>query len=219
MAKSFKKKIFFGFGFVVVLALGAAGALGFYLTKPIDVEFVQDPNAVEAQEANRKLKLLTEAQSARKQGFVRFSEVEINSFLDGKYRSGSSAEDPLQLVKAGVLLAKDHFTFVTWHRTPVFGFEVPFVWQRVVRPTKGTNGWSFTVQSMKVGAVTIPEGHWPRIERIFGATDNLFEERMTWLKSLPMVSLAYNDDSKLPEVRLYTYLPEENSKVNETASR
>jgi hypothetical protein len=57
------------------------------------------------------------------------------------------------------------------------------------------------------------------VEKFFGATDTIFEERMAWLKSLPLVTLAHNEESKLPEVRLYTYLPEEKSKGNETASR
>lgn len=219
MAKGYKKKIFFGFGFIVVLTVGAVGALGYYLTRPLEVEFAQDPNTVEAQEANRKLKLLTEAQSTRKQGFVRFSEVEINSFLDGKYHGSATGEGPLELVKAGVLLGEEQVTFITWHRAPVVGFELPFVWQRVVRPTKTKEGWSFTLESMRIGALNIPEGHWPRVEQYFGTTDMLFAERMEWLKSLPMVMLAYNEDSKLPEVRLYTYLPEEKSKATETASR
>jgi hypothetical protein len=219
VARNYKKKIFFGFAFLAVLTLGAAGALGFYLTRPLDVDFAQDPNTVEAQEADRKLKLLTEAQSARKQGFVRFSEVEINSFLDGKYRSGSSTGGPLELVKAGVLLDEGRFSFVTWHRAQVFGLELPFVWQRVVRPSREADGWSFTLESMRIGALNIPEGHWPRVEKFFGATDTIFEERMAWLKSLPLVTLAHNEESKLPEVRLYTYLPEEKSKGNETASR
>lgn len=218
MAQSYKKKIFFGLGLVVVLTVAATGALGFYLTKPVEVEFVQNPNTVEAQEADRKLKLLTEAQTGRKQGFVRFSEVEINSFLDGKYHSGNSTSGPIRLVKAGVLLDHDRFTFVTWHRAAIFGFEVPFVWQRVVRPAKESNGWKFNLESMRVGALNIPEGHWARIEKVFGGTDTLFEERLAWLKSLPLVKLAYNDESKSPEVRLYTYLPEEKSMPNETAS-
>jgi hypothetical protein len=218
VARNYKKKIFIGCAVVVALTVAAVGVLGYYATRPLEVDFVQDPNEVEAQEANRKLKLLTEAQSERKQGFVRFSEVEINSFLEGKYQSGDSTSGPIQLVKAGVLLDEGQFTFVTWHRAVVYGYEVPFVWQRTVRPVKGTNGWNFAMESMRVGAMSIPAGHWPRVERVFGTTDTLFEERMAWLKSLPMVTLANNEQSKSPEVRLYTYLPEEKSMANETAA-
>jgi hypothetical protein len=203
---------------MAVLAVGAVGAAGYFLTRPLAVAFAAPPNAVEAQEADRKLRLLTEAQSERKQGFVRFSEVEINSFLDGKYRSANATNAPVRLVKAGVLLDEGQITVVTWHQAPVFGYNLPFVWQRVVTPVRQTNGWSFAVRSMRVGDVEIPEGHWPRVEQFLGATDALFQERREWLKTLPMVTLARNEESDSPEVRLYTYLPKEKSIGNETAS-
>jgi hypothetical protein len=88
----------------------------------------------------------------------------------------------------------------------------------VVTPVRQTNGWSFAVRSMKVGEVGIPRDHWPRVEQFLGATDALFQERREWLKTLPMVTLAKNEESDSPEVRLYTYLPKEKSIVNETAS-
>jgi hypothetical protein len=215
-----KKKIFVGAALLFVLGAGAVGAAGYYLTRPLDVAFTQDPNTVEAQEADRKLRLLTEAQSERKQGFVRFSEVEINSFLEGKYQVGSpsAGESPVELLKAGVLLDDGQITFVTWHRMPLMGFEVPLVWQRVITPQSTTNGWNFAVRSMRVGAVQVPAEHWERVEKLLGATDTIFEERKAWLKSLPMVTLAKNEQSESPEVRLYTYLPEENIKANETVT-
>ena len=211
------KKLFLTFALLTLLVCGGVGAAGYYLTRPLSVEFAQAPNVVEAEEANRKLKLLSQAQSSRKQGFVRFNEVEINSFLDGKYH-GAATNAPVRLLKAGLMLGEGNLTFVTWHQANVYGLDLPFVWQRVIAPQRTTNGWSFTVQSMKVGDVEIPEGHWPTVEKVLGATDSLFAERKEWLKSLPLVTLASNEESKTPEVRLYTYLPEEKSKVNETVT-
>ena len=205
-------------GLFLATVVAAAGAAGYFLTRPFSIEFAQNPNVVEAHEANRKLKLLNDAQSARRQGFVRFSELEINSFLEGNYHSGNATNAPIRLVKAGVILAEKSFTFVTWHELPVFGFNLPLVWQRVVTPVKETNGWSFTLESMRVGEVQIPEGYWAEVKQYLGATDALFEERKAWLKTLPLVSVAHNEQSKSPEVRLYTYLPQENSKANESAS-
>jgi hypothetical protein len=215
--KGILKKLVVALGVTIVLALVAVGAAGYFLTRPLTVDFAERPNSVEAQEANRKLKLLNQAQTSGKQGFVRFSEVEINSFLDGKYK-GAATNTPLQLVKAGVILGEGKMTFVTWHNATVFGYNLPFVWQRVVKPIKTTNSWNFEVASMRVGQVEIPEGHWASVEKILGATDSLFEERKGWLKSLPMVTLAKNEQSETPEVRLYTYLPKENSIVHETTS-
>ena len=215
--KGILKKLFIALAVTIVLALVAVGAAGYYLTRPLALDFEQQPNAYEADEANRKLKLLNQAQSSGKQGFVRFSEVEINSFLNGKYK-GAATNTPLQLVKAGVILGEGKITFVTWHNATAFGYNLPFVWQRVVKPIKTTNSWNFEVASMRVGDVEIPEGHWEKIEKVLGATDSLFDERKDWLKSLPMVTLAKNEQSETPEVRLYTYLPKENSIVHETTS-
>jgi hypothetical protein len=215
--KAILKKLLVALAVTIVLALVAVGAAGYFLTRPLAVDFAERPNSVEAQEANRKLKLINQAQTSGKQGFVRFSEVEINSFLDGKYK-GAATNAPLQLVKAGVFLGEGKITFVTWHNATVFGYNLPFVWQRVVKPVKTTNSWNFEVASMRVGQVEIPEGHWAKIEKILGATDSLFDERKGWLKSLPMVTLAKNEQSESPEVRLYTYLPKENSIVHETTS-
>ena len=211
------KKIFFAFAFCVALVVAAVGAAGYYLTRPLPAGFAARPNAVEAQEANRKLKLLNEAQSSRKQGFVRFSEVEINSFLD-KYNSSHSTNGPVQLLKAGLFLGDKEVNFVTWHSVDVFGYKVPFVWQRVLTPIKQKDGWNFAVRTMKVGAVEIPEGHWPRVEQLLGATDALFAERKEWLKTVPMVQLELNEQSETPEVRLYTYLPKENRIEHEAVS-
>ena len=221
MALPGKKKVFGFFVFLLLLAVGAVGAASYFLTRPLDVGFSQHPNSVEADEANRKLKLLNEAQSERKLGFVRFSEVEINSFLDGTYQSTGSSTNasPIRLVKAGVLLDDGRVTVVTWHSVPLFGSEVPVVWQRVIAPQSTTNGWNFAVRSMRVGQVQIPEAQWSRVQEVLGTTDSIFEERKNWLKSLPMVTLARSADTELPEVRLYTYLPQEKSKGNETITK
>ena len=218
MATGLKKKILGGCGFVALTVIAAIGAAGYFLTRPLPVEFARSPNVVEAHEADRKLKLLNQAQSAQKQGFVRFSEVEINSFLDAKYNNGDATNGPIRLVKAAVLLGEQNFTFITWYQAPIFGLKLPFVWQRVITPVKDTNGWNYVLESMRVGEVNIPQPQWARVEKLLGVTDSLFEERKTWLRSLPMIQLANNEQSKSPEVRLYTYLPEENSKANETAS-
>jgi hypothetical protein len=215
------KKLFFAFvacvAMVLLLVVVAVGAAGYYLTRPLPANFATHPNAAEAHEANRKLKLLNEAQSSRKQGFVRFSEVEINSFLD-KYNSSNSTNGPVQLVKAGVFLGDREVNFVTWHSLEAFGYKVPFVWQRVLTPIKQKEGWSFAVRSMKVGAVEIPAGNWAKVEEVLGTTDALFAERKEWLKTVPMVQLAQNELSETPEVRLYTYLPKENSIQHEAVS-
>ena len=221
MALSLKKKLIWGSVALSVAIIGTVGTAVYLLTRPLDLEFAQEPNAVEAHEATRKLKLLSDAQTTQKKGFVRFSEVEINSFLDGRYNAAPQTQTNslVKLVKSGVLLGADHATFVTWHHVPIFGFELPLVWQRVVSTSKSTNGWNFELESMRVGQLDIPEQYWSRVEGLLGATDSLFEERRAWLESIPLVTIAHNEISKSPEFRLYTYVPSEKLKAETPSER
>ncbi len=216
-----KKRLLVGSLVLLIAVAGAAGTALYMITRPLEVEFAQQPNAVEEHEANRKLKLLNDAQTSQKRGFVRFSEVEINSFLEGRYNSAgeSCTNSPIKLVRSGVLLGADNVTFVTWHQAPLFGLNLPIVWQRVVSPVKDTNGWSFTLESMRVGSLEIPSGYWKRIHSILGLGDTLFDERITWLKSLPLVTIGQNELSKSPEFRLYTYVPTEKAKSDNPSER
>ena len=219
--QKFKKRVLWGGGAILALILGAAGTAGYMVTRPLDVDFAQQPNAVEAHEANRKLKLLNDAQTTQKHGFFRFSEVEINSFLDGRYNASTEAQtnSPVKLVKSGIILGSDRVNFVTWHEAPVFGLNLPIVWQRIVSPSRTTNGWSFTLASMRVGSLEIPQQYWGHVNAVLGAGDALFDDRKEWLKSLPLVTLGHNEVSKSPEFRLYTYVPTENAKNEDPSER
>src|ERR1051325_1785827 len=78
------KKLFYGIVIIALLLVASACVLAHLLTSEIEIAFTQDPNKVEAHEANRKLQLFSEAREAKRRGFIRLSEVEINSFLDGR---------------------------------------------------------------------------------------------------------------------------------------
>jgi hypothetical protein len=217
---SWKKKILLAFGLLIVLVIGVAGYGVFTLTRPLPFDFSQNPNAVEAHEADRKLKLLNEAQADRRQGFIRLSEVEINSLLESRYNSGknSRTNDPVKLVKSGVLLEASHITFITWHNAPVLGVNLPLVWQRVLTPSKQTNGWNFALHSMRVGNLEIPPQYWKQVEQVLGGNDSVFADRKDWLRKLPLVSVAHNEENKAAEIRLYTYLPKEKTQDSEEVS-
>jgi hypothetical protein len=197
---------------LTILILVAGGVLAFLLTSQVEIEFAQDPNPVEAHEAARKLALFNEAQAAKRKGFVRFSEVEINSFLqgglNGKTNSVGKAPVPKPGVKNSVLLSANELTFVTWEKHSLFGFEVPFVWQRSVVPVKGPEGWSFATREMRVGRVEVPQRLWGAARAFLGKSDECLKGREDWLSRLPAITLARNELSQAPELRLYTYVPE-----------
>src|SRR5688572_11194870 len=148
----------------------------------VEITFAQKANATDAQEATRKLKLLTDAQAANKNGFVRLSEAEINSLL--QRRAGKAdknrTDGPVHLVKAGVILDEKEITFVTWHSVSLLGIDLPLVWQRSLRPNRSTNGWSLALRDMQVGKVRIPREFWAEPGKFLGATDSVFEEQKAW---------------------------------------
>jgi hypothetical protein len=196
---------------LTILILVAGGVLAYLLTSQVEIEFAQDPNPVEAHEAARKLDLFNEAQAAKRKGFVRFSEVEINSFLQGglnsKTNSAGKAITPPG-IKNSVVLSPTELTFVTWEKHDLFGFEIPFVWQRTVVPTKGPDGWSFATREMRVGRVEVPQRLWGAARALLGKSDECLKGREDWLSRLPAITLARNELSQAPELRLYTYVPE-----------
>jgi len=194
-------------------ALAGVGSVAYMATRPVEFEWPQDPNQVELQEADRKLQLFNDAQENKKKGFVRLSEVEINSFLQNRHKmvTGNNTNSSIELERTAVLLNGNNIDVVTYFRKPVFGYRLPFVWQRVVTPKKETNGWTFTLQQMKLGTLDVPPRFWPKIEEFVGPIDSAFEERMDWLSKIPVISLTRNESSKRPEVRLYTFIPDQNN--------
>ncbi len=195
-------------------AAAGVGSVAYMATRPVEFEWPQDPNQIELQEADRKLQLFNEAQENKKKGFVRFSEVEINSFLQNRHKmvTGNSTNSSIELERTAVLLSGQSIDVVSYFQKPVFGYRLPFVWQRVVTPTKDTNGWTFTVQQMKLGTLDVPPRYWPKINEFVGPIDGFFEDRVEWLSKIPLISLTRSETTKRPEVRLYTFFPEQNNK-------
>lgn len=214
MALRSKKKLVWSGAAIFALLLVGAGVFAYLLTRDLDAEFAQDPNSVEAHEAKRKLKLFSDAQAGKRKGFVRLSEVEINSFLDPRYNKAATTSTntatnaPAKVVKRSVLLGSSSLTFVSWHTTDLFGMQIPLVVQRTVTPFKdSTNGWSFASKQVRIGRLDLPERLWPEVEKIFGKEES-FIERESWLAKLPAIALAKNELNQAPELRLYTYVPD-----------
>src|SRR6185369_10095729 len=138
VAVATKNKIVLFLGMVFLTVAGAACILVYLVTGDIDVNIAHNPNSIEAQEANRKLKLFNEALTAKKPGFIRLNQAEINGFLQSRYGKPdkNKANAPVQLVKAGLLLRQSDLTFITWHKVSVFGMEFSVIWQRVVSPQR-----------------------------------------------------------------------------------
>lgn len=203
------KRVLVVFVLLVLVLLGGAVYLAAQLTASVPIEFRQDTNAVEAREANRKLRLLDEAIKAWRPGFVRLSEVEINSHIREKFNgtNAPAGEGHWRLIRSGVLLGNSRVTFVNWLSRPVFNHEVPIVWQRVFRMVEGQAGLPFVLESMRIGQVPIPEKFWPQANEWLSVNDRIFAERQEWMAQLPKIALARSETGKETEFRLFSRVP------------
>jgi hypothetical protein len=204
--KAGTKKVSLVLGLLLGVFLATSLYYGFKLTRNIDPQWVQDPNPVEAYEANRKIRLLSNSE-ARSKGFVRLSEVEINSYLQEKVRSLTNSPASLALVQAAVRLAETNVTFICWTHKNLLGFQVPFVYQRSYKFGETNAISDLELESIKVGTVEIPKALWTRAESFFSSTDTRFEDRRRWIAELPAVLLTRNELTHNPEVRLYNFQP------------
>lgn len=204
-----RRTVLWGLFIILSFAAVSIGVLIYLVTRPIELRFTQDPNPLDAHEAKRKLTLLNEAREGKRMGWVRLSEVEINSFLEKEYNEPrkSRTNSPVEFVKTGLLLHTNSLTLVTWLNVPAKFTELPIAWQRTVRPVRENDGWTFKVQSMRLGHLEIPDRFWPQVQSFLGSSDGVFEERRAWLANVPKVALMKNEMSTAMEFRLYSYNP------------
>ena len=209
MALQTKNKIVVAFGMLVLMVIAAACIFAYTVLGDPEINIAQNKDSFETQEANRKLKVFNEAQTAKKPGFIRLNEAEINGFLQTRYGKPDKkkADAQVQLLKAGVLLHQNDLTFVTWHKISVLGIDLHVVWQRVVSPQRTANGWRLSLDEMRLGKFTVPGTYWDDVSHFLGVCDSAFEERKVWLANIPTVMISHNEVTRAPELRLYTYLP------------
>ena len=188
-------------------AFSAAGYLYRQITAPVHVSS-EPPNDFDAKEAARKLQIYEEALSGDRQGFIRLSEVEINSRLEEKFFPKDGAEDesaPLRLRRCRVEFGPSSLAWVEWIDALVRGRRVQMAWVRVVEVAPQENGSPFHLRSMRLGRLRIPESCWAEVDARLKGADARFHERLDWLTRSATVEYATNETSGLPEIRLYTH--------------
>lgn len=203
------KKISVVLGLLVVALLLAGGILIFQLTRDIEPEWRQGPNRLEAHEAKRKLKLLATAQADGTRGFVRLSEVEVNSLLDEQFAQSksNSVALPPELMRTGVVFSRTNLSFYCWEQRKLGGVPLSLAWERIIVPRRESGKWEFPITEMHVGALKLPPRFWRVANGFLGGVDAIFEERRNWLARLPWIELSRNEANDGMELKLYTYIP------------
>ncbi|MBI2925415.1 MAG: hypothetical protein HYY24_06890 [Verrucomicrobia bacterium] len=203
-----------GLVIVVIVAGVAVLFLGYWyvqLTAAVELTGVQAPNAMDAQEAGRKLKLFEQAQQNNRNGFIRLTEVELNSHLQSRYLGGFEKDaTPPDAEQTGLLggradLASETFTWYCFLEKRWRKLSLNVCWARTFSVARASDHWALTLRSMRIGDVEIPPRYWPRVETMLGGVDQVFTEESAWLAQLPAVEVRPNEFSRNPELRLYTY--------------
>jgi hypothetical protein len=192
----------------VVLVI-VAGIYGYLLSRDPGFD-MESPNAVDARECRRKLKLYGNSVTNGHIGFVRLSQLEINSYIREALTNsvGDTNASGLHLKRLGVGLTTTNFTVYSWGEYKVMNFAAPLVVQRTYKITQqGTNQWQLPLESLKIGHVEISERIWDKVLPCLEPLDSAALDRFSWTTNILALLTAKNELSQRPELRLYTYKP------------
>jgi hypothetical protein len=214
MAGPRTKRILLVFGLFLAVVVVGAGVLAFMVSRDVPFDW-ENPNFVEASEARRKLKLYDNSVEAGSRGFVRLSQVEINSYLmsmiNPTNKPVAAAEDiagPVKLQRAALNLTSSNMVLHTWGEARKFGLPLRFVVQRGLRINqRGTAPWEISKEFMKIGELEVSKEYWPKFESYLEALDKPLLEQFKWTTNIQAILVAKNEVSQRPEFRLYTYKP------------
>jgi hypothetical protein len=201
------------------VALSVAGTVGllalgysyFAITAEVDLSSFTKPNELDAKEAGRKLKLYQDALAISRRGFIRLSEIEINSYLhqhyfaEDKSKATNAPEASPHLLAGRVELSNGGLVWYCWVRKNWFGRPFDLFWERVFELNQAQDRWSFQPRAMRLGRLEMPSGAWTLVQRQLGAVDHIFTNQVEWLARLPTLEIKTNEASIKPEFRLFTY--------------
>jgi hypothetical protein len=213
MASVRAKRVLFVLGFTCVVALGAILYVAYMVSRDVAFDW-EHPNSIEASAARTKLKNYDGAFARGDRGYVRLTQVEINSYLMTLRTNFTTnkiervSRVPVNLHRVGINLGKTNFVLYSWAEARVFGLKLPFVLQRGFEiKQQGTNQWEFPVEWVRVGDLEIPSELWPRLDGIIKDADAPLLAEFHWLTNIQAMLVTKNEISERPEFRLYTYKP------------
>ena len=215
MAAAKTKRVLFLLMLLFAVVIVGIVVFAFMISRDVPYDW-DHPNAIEASEARRKLKLYETSLETGARGFVRFSELEINSYLDSALnltnKSTNAVEGevaaPLKLRKAAIGLTSSNVVLYSWAEARPLGLPLNFVMQRGLRINQsGTNEWSISTEFMKIGELEIERKHWPRLETYVEALDKPVLEQLKWSTNIQAMIMIKTDVNSRPELRLYTFKP------------
>lgn len=195
-----------------VMLVGAA-YIYFELTAAPDLSRVLMPNVFDAREAERKMDLFRSALAESKQGFIRLSEVEVNSWLQEQLEESPKenvpapreAEPPSPLKRCIMVIHDDTIIWYSFMEVSALGLDWPVVLEQKTKLVRSEEDWGFETLSLKLGRIQIPEDRWHLLERFIPDGLKQFKAQTQWIRNVPAADVAWNEWTHRPELRLYTY--------------
>lgn len=198
------KRIGLAVGLLFTALLVGAGVGGYMLSR--DVSFDFHPDVMEANRFRSKLRTYEKARTNDHKGFVRFSQLEINSYISRTLTNVHETNGML-LRRLALELGSTNLTLYSWGEYQIL-LPLRFVVQREFRIQQdGTNDWEMPLASLKIGEVEVPENWWPRVTKFLEPLDAPVKERYGWGTNIPAILVRKNELSSKPELRFYTYKP------------
>jgi hypothetical protein len=208
------KRALFVLGFLFVIVFVACLSFAFLVSRDVPFDW-EHANVVEARLAQSKLRFYDEAVRNGDQGYIRLSELEINSYLKHFLTNspGTNAEPKAatstKLHQVGVSLTKTNLILYSWGERRFAGLlPLRFVLQReFALRTANSKHWEFPPHSMHVGNLEVAPKYWHYLQPTIDELDAPLADRFSWITNVQAVLVTKNELSQRPELRLYNYNP------------
>ena len=205
------KKVFFALAILIgIVTLGVVFFM-FQLLADTSMAEIELPNDVDGKEAKRKLGVFEDAQKESKHGYIRLTEVEINSYLkerfalDSDQNKTNAPANTCHLLKCTLDLKEKGIKFYCKVRKQWLGHSWEIVCQREGTIKRVKTRWTFDLQSMYVGRQKISPYWQPTVQEFLRDVDQVFAAPLKQFGELPNLKLVTPEFAKSPQLWLYTY--------------
>jgi hypothetical protein len=193
---------------IAVLLVGAL--VGAYMISRDPGYAFEKANPVEAGEFAKKFRTFNKGLANGDHGFVRFSQPEINSYIQHSMTNLISETNSaaMRLRRVGIGLGQTNLTLYTWGEYRFLHMPLKFVLQRTFNiEQNGTNEWQMPLEAFKIGELEVPKPCWDSMNAWMAPLDEPVKERFAWRTNIQALLVTKNELSDRPELRLYTYKP------------
>jgi hypothetical protein len=202
------KRVFLFLGLLVAVLFVSALVGAYMLSRDPGFNW-ENPNVIEANHFKGKLQRYENAMTNGTHGYVRFSQLEINSYIRQSLTNSAETNAPgLRLRQVALGLAHTNLTLYSYGQYRLFNLPLNFVVQREYYiKQEGANQWEMPLESFKVGEVEVPRRWWDSAANFLEPLDQPLKEQFGWSTNIPALAVAKNELSERPELRIFTYKP------------